>query len=151
MRRRLRSPVILLVLPPLFWAGNAIVGKAVVGQIPPLALSFWRWLLAFLILLPFGLRGIANHWREVRREWPLLVALSVVGVGAYNSFQYLALQSTSAINVTLIGSALPVVMLPLSVFWLHERPRWPAYLGVALSLAGVLAVIARGDLSALLR
>ena len=106
MRRRLRSPVILLVLPPLFWAGNAIVGKAVVGQIPPLALSFWRWLLAFLILLPFGLRGIANHWREVRREWPLLVALSVVGVGAYNSFQYLALQSTSAINVTLIGSAL---------------------------------------------
>ena len=63
--------------------------------------------------------------------------LSVLGVGAYNSFQYLALQSTSAINVTLIGSALPVVMLPLAVFWLHERPPWLSYAGVALSLGGV--------------
>lgn len=147
----LRSPLFLLVLPPLFWAGNSIVGKSVVGSVPPLALAFWRWTLAFFVLLPFSLRGIAEHWDVVRREWVLLIVLSVMGVGAYNSFQYLALQTTSAINATLIGSALPVVMLPLAVFWLHERPRWPAYLGVALSLAGVAAVIARGDVGALLR
>jgi drug/metabolite transporter (DMT)-like permease len=108
-------------------------------------------MLAFVLLLPFGLRGIANHWSDVKREWRLLVVLSVAGVGAYNSFQYLALQGTSAINVTLIGCALPVVMLPLAFFWLHERPRWPAYVGVALSLAGVLVVIARGDAMALLK
>jgi drug/metabolite transporter (DMT)-like permease len=146
-----KSPLLLLVLPPLFWAGNAIVGRAVVGQFPPLALSFWRWALAFLILLPFAARGIRAHWAEIRREWILLAVLSVLGVGAYNSFQYLALQTTSAINATLIGCALPIVMMPLSVFWLHEHPRWPAYVGVLLSLLGVVTVITHGDASALLR
>ena len=97
MRARLRSPIVLLILPPLFWAGNAIVGKAIVGTVPPLALSFWRWMLAFLVLLSSALRGVANHWSDIKREWPLLTLLSVLGVGAYNSFQYLALQSTSAI------------------------------------------------------
>jgi drug/metabolite transporter (DMT)-like permease len=144
-----RTATLLLLLPPLFWAANTIVGKAVVGQIPPIALSFWRWLLAFFILLPFSLRGIAAHWGEIRREWPLLVLLSIFGVAAYSSFQYLALHSTSAINATLIGSALPIVMLPLAVFWLHERARWPAYMGVALSIAGVTTVVARGDVALL--
>ena len=63
------STLLLLVLPPLFWAGNAVVGRALVGHFPPLALSFWRWALAFAILAPFAARSIRTHRDTIRSHW----------------------------------------------------------------------------------
>jgi drug/metabolite transporter (DMT)-like permease len=144
------STAALLVLPPLFWAGNAVVGRALVGHFPPLALSFWRWALAFAILAPFAARSIRAHRETIRAHWQVLVVLSFLGVACYNSLQYLALQTSSAVNATLIGASGPVVGLLVGAAFYRTRVAGRQWFGAALSAAGVLWVIARGDLANLL-
>lgn len=145
MLRLLVSPYVLMLLPILFWAGNAVLGRAVVGEIPPFTLSFWRWVGAALILLPFGLPRLLAQRERLRGRWPLLVALAVTSVASYNTLLYLALQTTTAINAMLVGCSMPVVILALSWAWLGETIRPRQWAGVLLSLAGVVLVIARGD------
>lgn len=135
----------LLVLPPLFWAGNALVGRATVGEIPPLALSFWRWAVALAIILPFTGRDLlesrtvlwAHRWRVL---W-----LGLVSVAAYNTLLYLAVQTTTAINATLVGTSLPLMVLLLGRFWLGEAIRPRQAVGIAVSALGLVAIIARGE------
>jgi len=135
---------LLLTLPPLMWAGNAIVGRLMVGQIPPLTLNFMRWALTIVLLLPLG-------WRVLRRpaliapRLPWLALIGLLGVGLYNALQYLALVSSSALNVTLVASSLPVWMLAIGVLFSGERPSGRQALGACLGLGGVLLVIARGS------
>lgn len=136
---------LLLVLPPLFWAGNALVGRATVGEVPPIALSFWRWALALLILLPFTLRQVIAARHLLRANFGLLAVLGLTSVAAYNTLLYVALQTTAAINATLVATSLPVAILVLSRLWLAEPIRPAQVAGILVSLAGVLAVIAKGD------
>jgi len=144
------STAALLVLPPLFWAGNAVVGRALVGHFPPLALSFWRWALAFAILAPFAARSIRANWATVRAHWRAILLLSFLGVACYNSLQYLALQTSGAVNATLIGASGPVVGLLIGAAFYQSRVSGRQWIGAALSAVGVLWVIARGDLANLL-
>jgi drug/metabolite transporter (DMT)-like permease len=144
------STAALLVLPPLLWAGNAVVGRALVGHFPPLALSFWRWALAFAILAPFAVRSIRAHRDTIRSHWQALTALSFLGVACYNSLQYLALQTSGAVNATLIGASGPVIGLLIGAAFYQSRVIERQWIGAALSVAGVLWVIARGDLANLL-
>jgi drug/metabolite transporter (DMT)-like permease len=141
------STAALLVLPPLFWAGNAVVGRALVGHFPPLALSFWRWALAFAILLPFAARSIRAQHGTIRTHWRTLVVVSFLGVACYNSLQYLALQTSGAVNATLIGASGPVAGLLIGAAFYQARVTHRQWIGAALSAAGVLWVIARGDLA----
>lgn len=145
IKHRLLSPVMMLLLASLFWAGNTVIARGVVGEVPPFALSFWRWLLALVFLLPVGIRPVQAQWPLVRRQLPLLAALAATSVAAYNTLLYLALQTTTAINATLVASSMPVMIILLSWVWLGERVGWAQALGVLLSLIGVVAVIARGD------
>lgn len=145
------STAALLVLPPLFWAGNAVVGRALVGHFPPLALSFWRWALAFAVLLPFAARGIIEHRRTLLSHWRILAVVSFLGVGCYNSLQYLALQTSGAVNATLIGASGPVAGLLIGAAFFGAGVRRGQWLGAALSIAGVLWVIGRGDASNLMQ
>jgi len=145
------STAALLLLPPLVWAGNAVVGRALVGHFPPLALSFWRWALAFLILLPFASRAILAHRGTIRAHWRVLVAVSFLGVACYNSLQYVALQTSSAVNATLISASGPVAGLVIGALFYEMRVTHRQWTGAALSIAGVLWVIARGDLANLLK
>jgi len=144
------STAALLVLPPLFWAGNAVVGRALVGHFPPLALSFWRWALAFAILAPFAARSIRANGAAIRSHWRALVLISFLGVACYNSLQYLALQTSGAVNATLIGASGPVVGLLIGAAFYQSRVTGRQWIGAALSAVGVLWVIARGDLANLL-
>ena len=141
------STAALLVLPPLFWAGNAVVGRALVGHFPPLALSFWRWALAFAILLPFAFRSIRKHRDVIRAHWRVLLAVSFLGVGCYNSLQYLALQTSSPVNATLIGASGPVAGLLIGAAFFQVGVNHRQWIGAALSIAGVVWVIARGELA----
>lgn len=148
--RSLKSTYLLMLLPPLFWGGNAVAGRMAAGLVPPLSLAFWRWLFAFLILLPFGLPRVLAQKETVARHWKLLCLLAASSVTAYNSFLYVALTTTTAVNATLVSAAIPVAIVSLSWLWFREGvgPRQAA--GILLSLAGVLMVIARGELQTLL-
>lgn len=138
----------LLLVPPLLWAGNAIVGRLVHELIPPLTLNFLRWVLAFVLLLP-----IAHH--VLRRNSPLWPhwkhygLLGLLGVGCYNSLQYLALQTSTPINVTLVASSTPVFMLAMGALFFKQTVRKRQIFGAVLSIAGVMLVLCRGDWQAL--
>lgn len=146
MQQRLTFPTaVLLTLPPLLWAGNAVVGRLVAPLVPPITLNFLRWTLAFFLLLPFA-------WRLLRRDGPLwprmgrYAVLGLLGVGCYNALQYLAVKTSTPINVTLVGSSIPVFMLGLGAAFFGQRISGRQVAGALLSVAGVLVVLAQGDL-----
>jgi len=150
LRRFLLSPYLLLLLPSLFWAGNAVIGRGAVGIVPPFGLSFWRWATALAILLPFTLPRVWAQRALVRRHIAELFALAATSVAAYNTFLYLALQTTTAINATLVASSLPIVIVGLSWLWLGERVTLRQAGGILASMVGVLFVISHGDPAILL-
>lgn len=138
-------PWLFAALPPLLWAGNVVLGRALHAELPPIALSFWRWLLALMILLPFAARPLWSQWPVLRRSWRLLALLALLGVSGYNTFLYLGLQTTSATNGVLLTSAIPVLIVGLSFVLLHQRIDWAQALGIALSLLGVAVIMTQGQ------
>jgi drug/metabolite transporter (DMT)-like permease len=140
---------LLMTLPPLLWAGNAVVGRLMVGQVPPLTLNLLRWLLTALILLPLAWRAL-RPWSAIRQRVGYLLLLGLLGVGLFNSLQYLALVTSSPLNVTLVASSMPVWMLAVGTVFYGEHPTRRQLLGAALGLLGVLVVIGRGSLQTLL-
>jgi drug/metabolite transporter (DMT)-like permease len=135
----------LAALPPLFWAGNFVLGRALHTEIPPLALSFWRWVLALLILLPFAYPRVRHQWGLLRQRWPVLALFALLAVTNYNTFAYVGLQSTTATNGVLLTSATPVLILGLSWMLLGQRVQPRQGVGMVLSLVGVLLIVAKGD------
>ena len=135
---------LLMTVPPLLWAGNAVVGRLMVGEVPPLTLNLIRWALTALILLPFAWRALLP-WSRITRRWPYLLAVGLLGVGLFNSFQYLALVTSSPLNVTLVAASMPVWMLAVGALFFGERATPRQLAGAALSLAGVAMVIGRGS------
>ncbi|HJV70513.1 DMT family transporter [Ideonella sp.] len=135
---------LLLTLPPLLWAGNAVVGRLAVGAVPPVALNFTRWLLAFALLWPLGRRALADR-AALAERWPHLALLGLLGMGSYNALQYLALHSSTPLNVTLIAASMPAWMLAFGMLLHGVRPTGRELAGALLSLAGVALVIARGE------
>lgn len=141
---------LLLTVPPLLWAANTVVGRALVGSVPPLVLNGMRWSLALLLLLPLGWRVFRDP-RAITERWPHLALLGLLGVGSYNALQYLAVQTSTALNVTLIAASSPVWMLLVGLVFYGERPSPRAMAGAVLSLLGVLLVISRGSMQTLLQ
>jgi len=144
------SAALLLSLAPLFWAGNALVGRMVYPLISPMTLNFLRWVLAGLLLLPLA-RWVLRPDSALWPHWRRYALLGLLGVGCYNSFQYLALRTSSPINVTLVASSTPVFMLAIGVLFFGQRLRKQQLVGAALSVVGVLLVLCRGDIPALLQ
>ncbi|HWL75903.1 MAG TPA: DMT family transporter [Burkholderiaceae bacterium] len=145
------STALLLMAPPLFWAGNAVLARALVGQFPPLALSFWRWTLAFAVIAPFAATAIWRHRAVIRSHFSLLAWTGLLGIGCYNSLQYLALQTSTAVNATLIGASGPVITLLVGAAFFSSPVVRRQWVGATVSLLGVLWVIARGEPENLLR
>jgi drug/metabolite transporter (DMT)-like permease len=139
---RLRT-ALLMTLPPLMWAGNAVVGRLLAGHVPPLALNALRWALAALILAPLGWRALRDR-HAIAQSWPYLLAIGSFGVGAYNALQYLALTTSTALNVTLIAASTPLWMLAVGAIWFGQRPTRYQLVGALLSLLGVMVVVSRG-------
>ena len=138
------ATALLLTVPPLMWAGNAIVGRMLQGMVPPITLNFLRWTIAFLLLLPlaapvFGARS--DLWRHKKRY----TLLGLLGIGIYNALQYLALQTSTPINVTLVAASLPVWMLLVGALFFNAPISARHIVGSVLSIAGVLLVLSRGE------
>ncbi len=140
------ATLVLLVLPPLLWAGNSVVGRLMVGQLAPLELSFWRWCVALAAALPFTAAAL---WRSRARLWQqrgALLRMGFFGIACYNSLQYVALHTTTPLNVALISSAGPVFIVLIGAIFYREPAGIEALLGGALSALGVIVVVTQGQL-----
>jgi drug/metabolite transporter (DMT)-like permease len=145
MTQRLTPTAIaLLVIPPLMWSGNAVVGRVIAPLISPMTLNLLRWAIAFLLLLPLAgsvLRPGSGLWPQWRR----FVLLSLFSIGGYNALLYLALNTSTAINVTLVGASTPVWMLLIGRLLFKVPVTQRQLLGALLSISGVVLVLGRGD------
>jgi drug/metabolite transporter (DMT)-like permease len=145
-RRRIDfTTIVLLTLPPLIWAGNAVIGRAARTAVPPFHLNFLRWAFAGLALLPFVARELRGIWPVLKKTWKEAFLMGLLGVTCYNSLQYLALTTTSPINTSLIASSGPVFSLLLGVLLFGERVRGGQVAGAAISLLGVAWVMVHGE------
>jgi drug/metabolite transporter (DMT)-like permease len=143
------SPYLLLTLTSFFWSLNWVIGRAIVGHVTPLTLTFIRWTVAVAVMMPFAWPQLRAHAPAIRRHWKTIVWLGFWGTGLHNLFAYVGLQYTTATNGVILNSSIPVMIIVLG--WLVYRDtitRLQA-LGVAISLVGILAIITRGDLSVL--
>jgi len=143
------QPYLLLSITALCWAGNAIVGRLAAGHIPPVTLSFLRWWLAFLIILPFAWKHLVRDWGAIRGRLGTMIFLSVTGIAAFNTLQYWALEHTQALNTLLLQSAGPLFVAGWALVLLGVRLTWAQAGGIALSLTGVLVILLHGDLTTL--
>ena len=145
------NPYLLLLLPPLFWGGNIVVARGVTGVVPPLALSFWRWCLAFLILLPLTWRQVKQDWQTAVANWRILTLLGFLGVTCFNTLLYLAVQTTTAINGSLMQTAMPAAVIIISWLLFREKISLRQGVGVAIAISGAFFVVLRGQLNTLLQ
>lgn len=140
---------LLLTVPPVLWAGNAVVGRLMSAQVPPITFNLLRWLVVLVVLLPLAAwvwRGDSPLWRHWRR----MALLGVLGMGSYNALQYMALKTSTPLNVTLVGASMPIFMLALGRVWFGASISASQLVGVMCSIAGVLTVLTRGDWGQLL-
>lgn len=149
MRGFFNRPYLLLTLTMLFWAGNAVLGRAVRAEVPPVGLAFCRWFFGFLFVLPFALPHLRRDWPEARRHPWITLLLSALGITCFNTMLYIGLHSTTAINAILIQSSMPVIIVIMSFLLFRETVTPIQSLGILVSLIGMVAIIARGDLSVL--
>lgn len=138
------STALLLTLPPVLWAGNAVVGRMVHASVPPMTLNLLRWAIALLVLLPLA-GSIFRPGSGLWTCWRRFAWLGLLGIGLYNSLQYLALQSSTPINVTLVAAGMPVWMLLVGALFFNAKVRHKQVVGAVLSIAGVLLVLSRGE------
>jgi drug/metabolite transporter (DMT)-like permease len=143
------QPYLLLNITALCWAGNAIAGRLAAGHIAPVTLSFLRWSLAFLLILPFAWKHLVRDWAAIRANLGMMLLLSVTGIGAFNTMQYWALEYTQALNTLLLQSAGPLFVAGWALVLLGNRLTLAQAGGIVLSLAGVLVILLHGDLTTL--
>ena len=140
----------LLVLANLFWAANIVLGRGVAGVVPPIALAYWRWTGAFLIAVGFAWPHLKRDAPILRSHWRMMLLLSATGIASYNTLSYIGLTETTALNVLLLQSAGPLIIIIWAFALFGERPSWWQSAGVLLSLIGVATIAAQGSLAALL-
>ena len=146
---RVASPYLLLTLSPLFWACNWIIGRGLHSDIPPMAMTFFRWLFAILILAPFAWPHVRRDWPVIRALWKTMLALGAIGVGTHNGLAYLGLNYTTVTNGVILNSFIPVMIITISWIFLRERLTRMQLAGVGVSLAGVFTILSRGDIATL--
>lgn len=140
----------LLFLSNLFWTGNIIIGRAIVGSVPPVTLAYFRWTGAFLIAVGFAWPMLRRDWPVLVKHWRMMLLLSLTGIATYNTMCYVGLNYTTALNALLLQSSMPVVILLWAYAIFGERPGIAQALGVVVSLGGVAAIASAGSLDTLL-
>lgn len=145
------SPYLLLVLAASFWGGNFNIARAFNMEIPPMGLSFWRWTIAGLVLLPFVWRPMRTQWQVFQQHWGLVLALGILGVTGFNTLVYFGLQTTTATNGVLMQSVNPIFIIVLSSLLLGEFASKRQWIGIMLSLLGVLVILIQGQITNLLK
>ena len=141
------NPYILLVLTALFWASNMVLGRALGHDIPPFTMALCRWLVAALFIVPQSLRDLKRQRAQLVNHWKILFTLGILGIGGYNTFAYLGLQTTSATNGALLNSFIPIATILLSWLLLKKNLTTGEYLGIVISFIGVVTIVIKGNLT----
>jgi uncharacterized membrane protein len=141
---------VLMVLTAAMWSGNAIIGRGVHEVVPPIGLAFWRFALALPILLALAWRHLPRDIPLALRRWPTMLALSVLSIAIYNSFIYIGLDHTTAINMVLINTARPVIIVLMSLVFFRVSVTGIQVVGLVLGLVGTAVLVFRGDLHTVL-
>ncbi|HJF28676.1 DMT family transporter [Acinetobacter bohemicus] len=152
MSSDLRNPTWAFALPVLavmIWSLNIVVTRYAADLISPASISFYRWLIAFLILTPFMLSKVWQQRQLVRQHWLQLAVLSAFGMVLYQGLAYTAAHYTTATNMGLINAFIPIFTILVSLFILKDIPNYFAIIGGILSFCGLMYVMAQGDLTAL--
>jgi drug/metabolite transporter (DMT)-like permease len=143
-------PYLLLTMAVFFWSGNFILGRAFHNEIPPVALAFWRWVGAALLVTLPALPHLRRDRRALLQSWPAILLLSTLGITAFNTLAYSGLQYTEAINAFLLQSLMPVLIVLRSFLIFREKVSRLQSVGILVSLCGAVTIIARGDADILL-
>lgn len=148
MQRRfplIDNPYLLLIFAGLCWSGNHVIGRAIAGHVPPLGISFLRWTLPVIVIWPFVTGYLRKDWPAIRQHWKAILFLTLTGGALFTVLQYTGLQHTTALNVSVLNSLAPVMMVASAAVLFRDYMSPRQIVGVFVSLAGVLVVITRGD------
>ena len=148
--RLLDQPYLLLILAPLFWGGNGVAAKLVVGEIDPFLLLAARCVFATLVILPFAWPHLKGDWPIIKRSWLLLMTYGAVGYALFNGFLYVGLQTTTVVNSSIEQAALPMLILGANFLIFRVRANALQIVGVVVAIAGVMLTATHGDLRRLL-
>lgn len=140
----------LLILANLFWAGNIVLGRGLAGHVPPIALAYWRWTGAFLVAVGFAWPYLKRDAPILLRHWRLMLLLSATGIAVYNTMAYIGLNSTTALNVLLLQSSGPLIIILWAFALFGDRPTLRQSAGVLISLIGVAVIASHGSIETLL-
>ena len=140
---------LLVALAALCWSGNHILGRAIAGHVPPFAISTVRWVVPALVLWPFARRHLARDWPAIRSHWPVLLLLALTGGTVFGALQYVGLQYTTAINVSVLNSLAPVLIVAVGALIFRDRLAPLQLLGISVSLSGVMTIVSEGSFDVL--
>ena len=148
---RFGNPYVVLAVAALFWSGNHIVGRAIGGHVPPVGISTIRWLIPAILIWPWVRPHLKRDWPVIRRHWKAMLWLGATGGALFTSLQYVGLQYTSALNVSVLNSLVPVLIVATSGALFRDRISPLQLAGIVVSSLGVLTIIGRGSLDVLER
>ena len=148
-RPNLFLPYTALVVTMLCWAGNWVLGRAIRDAMPPIALNFWRWVVAALIVAPVALPRLRGKGAAIRRHWPLLLGLGATGIALFQVLVYAGLRHTATVNAVLMNAAAPLFIILCTWFVDRDRASLRQIAGLLISFVGIVVIIERGELAAL--
>ena len=148
---RSANPYLLLAATALFWSGNHIVGRAIGGHVPPVGISTIRWLIPAILIWPWVRPHLKRDWPAIRTHWKAMLWLGASGGALFTALQYVGLQYTSALNVSVLNSLVPVLIVGTSAALFRDRISAMQLAGILVSSFGVLTIIGRGSLDVLER
>ena len=141
----------MLTLCAFFWSGNFIVGKfATLYEVPPLTLNFFRWLIVWIILIPFTFRDILKNTEIIKKNFYPILLMSITSISVFNSVVYYSLNFTQVLNGALMISIIPVLIIFISFIFKTEKVNFSQILGLILSVTGVAIIVTRLDFAKLI-
>jgi len=140
------GPYLLLILPPLFWAGNVVLARGLSEQIPPMSMSFLRWATALVFLVPFTWHHLRRDWPLLSGHWKILWLCALFGITSFNSLLYTATQTTTALNCALMQTLMPAAIILCSFLLDRERIGLQQGAGVLLCSLGAIWIVLQGKL-----
>jgi len=142
-------PFILLFIQPIFMASNLVIARGAADFVPPISLAFWRWLVCFLILLPFTFKYLFQNYKSYKNELGKISVLGLLACGVCGAFPFIAGKTTTIINMGIIYSSSPIFIIIVSTIFFKEKTNLTRVFGILICICGVLAIIIKGNLSLL--